>query len=66
MIHCLQHKMHNQRRINMLFNILRFDEKGSPYPAYTSEQLNMRRKVEILKHNRNSTKGRKLTTKETY
>ena len=57
----------NQRRINMLFNIppVRL-EKVSPYPDYTSQQLNMRRKVEILKHNKNSTKGRKLTAKETY
>ena len=40
----------------------------SPYPQYTSEQLNMRRKIEILKYNNSvqNTKTNNLTKKETY
>jgi hypothetical protein len=36
-------------------------EPISPYPEYTQEQLNMRRKVEILKYNRQSNMGNNLT-----
>lgn len=55
----------NQRKINMLFNIppVRL-QKVSPYPTYTSQQLNMRRKVEILKYKKNSTQGSQLTAKQ--
>jgi len=40
----------------------------SPYPAYTEEQLNMRRKVEILQYanNRLSTRTNNLTKKEKF
>lgn len=40
----------------------------SPYPTYTQEQLNMRRKVEILEYsnNRLSTRTNNLTKKERY
>lgn len=40
----------------------------SPYPTYTEEQLNMRRKVEILQYanNRLSTRTNNLTKKERY
>lgn len=38
----------------------------SPYPQYTKQQLDMRRKVEILKHNNKNTKGNNLTKKEAY
>mgnify|MGYP000150019675 FL=1 len=32
-------------------------EMVSPYPNFTESQLNMRRKVEILQHTKNSSKG---------
>ena len=56
-----------QRKINMLFNIppVRLEKAKSPYPTYTSQQLNMRRKVEILKYKKNSTQGNRLTSKQT-
>tara|TARA_B100001057_G_C22842437_1_gene947615 strand:+ start:874 stop:1881 length:1008 start_codon:yes stop_codon:yes gene_type:complete len=55
----------NQRRTSLLFNIPPVrNEIVSPYPAYTQEQLNMRRKVEILKYKKNSTQSRQMTAKE--
>ena len=56
----------NQRKINMLFNIppVRLEKAESPYSKYTSQQLNMRRKVEILKYKKNSTQGSRLTSKQ--
>ena len=56
----------NQRKINMLFNIppVRLEKAESPYSKYTSQQLNMRRKVEILKYKKNSTQGSRLTAKQ--
>jgi hypothetical protein len=54
-----------QRKQFQLFNIppIRL-EVISPYPAFTQEQLNMRRKTEILKYNKNSTQGPRLTQKQ--
>jgi hypothetical protein len=40
-------------------------QKVSPYPQYTQEQLNMRRKAEILKYDRKAG-GNKLTKKGAY
>lgn len=40
------------------------NEKVSPYPNFTRMQLDMRRKVEVLKYNKNSTQDRQLTAKE--
>jgi len=45
-----------QRRMYMSLSTppIRYNNlESSPYPEYTSEQLNMRRKVEILKYNKN-------------
>jgi|SaaInlV_150m_DNA_3_1039698.scaffolds.fasta_scaffold18910_1 hypothetical protein len=58
----------NQRKQFMLFNIppVRF-EPQNPYNgtnAPTQYQLNMRRKVEILKYNKNSTQGPRQTKRE--
>lgn len=55
----------NQRKQYMLFNVpaLRY-EVQSPYPTYTQTELNMRRKTEILKYNRNSSQGPRLTKKQ--
>ena len=54
-----------QRKFNMLFNIPPVrNEVVSPYPAYTKNQLDMRRKTEILKYNKQSTQSRSLTKKE--
>ncbi len=54
-----------QRRFNLLYNVpLVRNEKTSPYPSYSSAQLNMRRKVEVLKHNKNSNQDRSLSAKE--
>jgi hypothetical protein len=56
----------NQRKMSILFNIppVRFDPI-SPYSlGYTSAQLNMRRKVEVLKYAKQSTQTNKLTRKE--
>lgn len=39
-------------------------EPISPYPTFTQEQLNMRRKTEILKYNKNSTQGPRMTQKQ--
>jgi hypothetical protein len=52
----------NQRKQYLLFNkpTIRYTPPN-PYPDYTQEQLNMRRKVEILKYNKNSTQGPLLT-----
>jgi hypothetical protein len=57
----------NQRRTNQLNNIppVRYTPQ-TPYPAYTQEQLNMRRKVEILKYNKNSTQGSRETRTERF
>lgn len=54
-----------QRRQFQLYNIppVRF-ESISPYPAFTQEQLNMRRKTEILKYNKNSTQGPRMTQRQ--
>jgi hypothetical protein len=54
-----------QRKQFQLYNIppIRF-EPISPYPAFTQDQLNMRRKTEILKYNKNSTQGPRLTQKQ--
>lgn len=51
-----------QRRKYQLFNKppIRYNPPN-PYPDSTQEQLNMRRKVEILKYNKNSTQGPQLT-----
>lgn len=40
------------------------NEIVSPYPTFTKMQLDMRRKVEILKYKKNSTQARNLTAKE--
>ena len=52
----------NQRKQYQLFNKppIRYNPPN-PYPGSTQEQLNMRRKVEILKYNKNSTQGPQLT-----
>tara|TARA_E500000331_G_scaffold338304_1_gene367380 strand:+ start:3093 stop:4091 length:999 start_codon:yes stop_codon:yes gene_type:complete len=52
----------NQRKQYQLFNKppIRYNPPN-PYPGSTQEQLNMRRKVEILKYNKNSTQGSQLT-----
>jgi len=39
---------------------------SNPYTEFTQDQLNMRRKVEILKYKKNSTQGSQLTKKEKY
>ena len=54
-----------QRKQFQLNNIppIRY-EPISPYPAFTQEQLNMRRKTEILKYNKNSTQGPRMTQKQ--
>ena len=39
---------------------------SNPYPTFTQDQLNMRRKVEILKYKKSSTQGSQLTKKEKY
>ena len=54
-----------QRRQFQLYNIppVRF-ESISPYPAFTQEQLNMRRKTEILKYNKNSSQGPRMTQRQ--
>ena len=54
-----------QRKQFQLYNIppVRF-ESISPYPAFTQEQLNMRRKTEILKYNKNSTQGPRMTQRQ--
>jgi len=51
-----------QRRKYQLFNKppIRYNPPN-PYPDSTQEQLNMRRKVEILKYKKNSTQGPQLT-----
>ena len=58
----------NQRKQFMLFNIppVRY-EPISPYttnPQLTQTQLDMRRKVEILKYKKNSTQGNQMTKTE--
>jgi len=54
-----------QRKQFQLYNIppVRV-ESISPYPAFTQEQLNMRRKTEILKYNKNSTQGPRMTQRQ--
>ena len=55
----------DQRKISMQFNIPPVrNELITPYPEYTSSQLNMRRKTEILKYAKQNTQTRKLTSKE--
>jgi len=63
-----------QRRLKMLFNVppTRFTPE-SPYKynsngqlQFTKHQFDMRRKVEILKHDKSSTKGNKQTKKEQW
>lgn len=49
-------KFISQRRMWLTYSTppVRYDNlASSPYPDFTSEQLNMRRKVEILKYNKN-------------
>lgn len=54
-----------QRKISMQFNIPPVrNELVSPYPEFTSAQLNMRRKVEVLKYAKQSSQSRKMTSKE--
>jgi hypothetical protein len=57
----------NQRRTNKRNNIppVRYTPQ-TPYPAYTQQQLNMRRKTEILKYNKNSTQGSRETRTERF
>lgn len=63
----------SQRKLRMQFNVppTRFTPI-SPYTytndqlKYTKHQLDMRRKVEILKHDKSSTKGNKKTRKEQW
>ena len=52
----------NQRKQYLLFNKppIRYNPPN-PYPEFTQEQLNMRRKVEILKYKKNSTQAPQLT-----
>jgi hypothetical protein len=38
----------------------------SPYPDFTPQQLDMRRKAEILKYNRQNSKGNNLSKKQAY
>jgi hypothetical protein len=56
-----------QRRLNMLFHVpTNRDELVKPDPNFTTEQLNMRRKVEILKYNKNINKNNGLTQKNNF
>lgn len=56
-----------QRRLNMLFHVpTNRDELVKPDPNFTTEQLNMRRKVEILKYNKNVNKNNSLTQKTNF
>ena len=57
----------NQRRTNQRNNIppVRYTPQ-TPYPTYTPGQLNMRRKMEILKYNKNSTQGSRQTRTEKF
>ena len=52
----------SQRKQYQLFNKppIRYNPPN-PYPEFTQEQLNMRRKVEILKYKKNSTQAPQLT-----
>jgi len=57
----------HQRKLNMLFHVpTNREELIKPDPNYTTEQLNMRRKVEILKYNKNTNKNNSLTKKGNY
>lgn len=59
----------DQRRKRSLFNIpLSRYTPLSPYPQYTQQQLNMRRKVEILKYSSNTSnsKTNNLTKKQLF
>jgi len=58
----------HQRKLNMLFHVPKNREELIPpdYSTYTTEQLNMRRKVEILKYDKNINKNNKLTKKSNY
>jgi hypothetical protein len=58
-----------QKRKQALYNVpITRLTPVSPYPIYTQEQLNMRRKVEILKYsnNRQNTKQNNLTQKQQW
>jgi len=56
-----------QRKLNMLFHVpTNRDELVKPDPNFTTEQLNMRRKVEILKYNKNVNKNNSLTQKTNF
>lgn len=56
-----------QRRLNMLFHVpTNRDELVKPDPNFTTEQLNMRRKVEILKYNKNINNNIDLTQKNRF
>ena len=56
-----------QRKLYQLNNIppIRYTP-SNPYPKFTQDQLNMRRKVEILKYKKGATKGSQLTKAEKY
>jgi hypothetical protein len=56
----------NQRKMSMLFNIppVRFNPISPYSKGFTYEQLNMRRKVEVLKYNKQNTQTSQLTKKE--
>ena len=55
----------SQRKFSLLFNKPpnRF-EPISPYPEFTSAQINMRRKIEILKYSKQGSNTRKINQKE--
>lgn len=57
-----------QRRLQMLFNIPppRYNGVISPYNNYTKDQIDMRRKAEILQYNKGDTKSNKLTKKQLF
>ena len=60
----------SQRRKQLSYAIapIRFELQTTPYPQYTQSQLNMRRKVEILKYSANKTnsKTNKFTKAERW
>ena len=54
-----------QRKFSMLFNKPQNSyEPISPYPEFTSAQINMRRKVEILKYAKQGSNTRKINQRE--
>lgn len=52
-------------RLQLIGPPIRYDPV-SPYPAYTPNQLDMRRKAEVLQYNKNSSKGNKPTKAQRY